>query len=61
MVVAGGGAEGEGVGVVDDDDVAGGRRCVGGGAEGLEPFQDVVERDELFARGEMRKGRAQPR
>ena len=55
MVVAGHGVEGERVGVIDDHDIAGRRRRVGRDAERLQALQDMVQRDDLFALGEVRE------
>ena len=48
-------AEGEGIGVVDDDEIGGEGWGVKGGAEGLQAFEDVVKGDKIFSSGEVRE------
>jgi hypothetical protein len=48
-------AEGEGIGVIDDDEIGGEGRGVKGGAEGLQTFEDVMKGDEIFSSGEVRQ------
>src|SRR6476620_5866909 len=57
MIVTRAGVEGGRVIVVDQDIVRRRRWLIAGMAEGLEPFQDVMERIQLLAHGQVREVR----